>query len=48
MAANAAELLDGTGWLPRLLRVPGVTCVLSDKDAGADDLATPPLPPAAE
>lgn len=26
MAANGAELLDGTGWLPRLLRTAGAAC----------------------
>ena len=46
MTANAAELLDGTRWLPRLLRVPGEACALNGKDA--DDLAIPPPPQAAE
>lgn len=48
MAANAAELLKGTGWLPRWLQVPGATCPLNGRSTAADNLGIPPLPQAAE
>ena len=44
MVADAAQLLDGKGWLPAVLRVPGATYPV---DSG-DVQAIPPVPMAAE
>ncbi len=44
MVADAAQLLDGKGWLPAVLRVPGTADLV---DSG-DVQATPPMPMAAE
>ena len=46
MAAGAEMLLAGTGWLPAVLHVPGVTC--SVDSSGAGDQATAPVAMAAE
>jgi len=44
MVADAAQLLDGKGWLPAVLRVPGA----ADPVDSGDAQATPPVPMAAE
>ena len=44
MVADAAALLDGKGWLPAVLRVPGTTYSVDFGDAQA----IPPVPMAAE
>ena len=44
MVADAAALLDGKGWLPAVLRVPGATYPVDSGDAQA----IPPVPMAAE
>ena len=33
MVADAAQLLDGKGWLPTVLRVPGATYPVDSGDA---------------
>ena len=44
MVADAAQLLDGRGWLPAMLRVPGAVQPVASGDAQA----TPPVAMAAE
>ncbi|MBN8925287.1 MAG: hypothetical protein BGO51_10210 [Rhodospirillales bacterium 69-11] len=44
MVADAAQVLDGKGWLPAVLRVPGATYPVDSGDAQA----IPPVPMAAE
>jgi len=44
MVADAAVLLDGKGWLPAVLRIPGAACPVDSGDAQAN----PPVPMAAE
>ena len=44
IVADAAALLDGKGWLPAALHVPGVTCPVDSGDAKE----TAPVPMAAE
>jgi len=46
MAADAEALLAGTGWLPVVLHVPGVTYPVDSGVAGDQDAA--PVPMAAE
>ncbi len=46
MAADAAALLAGTGWLPAVLHVPGVTHPVDPGAAG--DQNTAPVAMAAE
>ena len=46
MVADAAALLDGKGWLPAVLHVPGVTYPVDSSDAQAT--APVPVPMAAE
>jgi len=46
MAADAEALLGGTGWLPAVLHVPGVTYPVDSGVAGDQDAA--PVPMAAE
>ena len=35
MVADAARVLDGKGWLPAVLRVPGATCPVDSGDVGS-------------
>ncbi|WP_420608242.1 ParB/RepB/Spo0J family partition protein [Novosphingopyxis sp.] len=44
MVADAAQVLDGKGWLPAVLRVPGTTPTVDSTDASAST----PIPMAAE
>jgi len=39
MTANAAALLSGTGWLPVMLHVPGMTYPVDSGRAGNQDTA---------
>ena len=46
MAADAERLLDGKGWLPTMLRVPGATYPVDSSDT--DSATIPSMPMAAE
>ena len=48
MAADAAALLAGTGWLPAVLHVPGVTYPVDSSGAGRQDQAAASVAMAAE
>ena len=48
MAADAAALLDGTGWLPAVLHVPGVTYPVDSSGTGNQDQDAAPVAMAAE
>ena len=48
MAADAAVLLAGTGWLPAALHVPGVTYPVDSRGTGRQDQPAAPVAMAAE
>jgi len=48
MAADAEVLLAGTGWLPAVLHVPGVTYPVDSSGAGNQDQDAAPVAMAAE
>jgi len=48
MAADAAALLAGTGWLPAVLHVPGVSYPVDSSDAAGRGEDAAPVAMAAE
>ncbi len=48
MAADAEALLAGTGWLPAVLHIPGVTYPVDSSGAGPQGQAAAPVAMAAE
>lgn len=48
MAADAAALSAGTGWLPEMLHVPGVTYPVDSRGSDSQDQDAAPVARAAE